>query len=73
MEVMASSLELLRPQQGVDQIDEEKEGCNSGDDVIHGWVPLQLVARLGEGPGDGEEQDRDDHVKDVEHRVLISL
>jgi hypothetical protein len=34
---------------------------------------LQLVARLGESPRDDEEQDRDDHVEEVEHEVLISL
>jgi hypothetical protein len=74
MEVMARSLEFFRPQQCVDQIDEEEERGNSGDDVIHGWgSPLQLVARLGEGPGDDEEKNRDDHVEDVEHNVLISL
>jgi hypothetical protein len=65
---MASSSELFRPQQCVDQIDEQEKRRYSGDDVVHGWVPfLQLVARLGEGPGDGEEQNRDDHVEDVEH------
>jgi hypothetical protein len=34
---------------------------------------LQLVARLGEGPGDDEEQDGDDDVEDVEHNASPSL
>jgi hypothetical protein len=34
---------------------------------------LQLVARLGECPGEDEEQDGDYYVEDVEHNASISL
>jgi hypothetical protein len=34
---------------------------------------LQLVACLGEGPGEDEEQDGNYYVEDVEHNASISL
>jgi hypothetical protein len=44
MEVMAGSLELLRPQQSVDEIDEQKESRDAGDDVIHFDLPFYSLS-----------------------------
>jgi hypothetical protein len=63
----------VRSPASVDQIDEEQQRCTSRDDVSMNGFLLQLVACLGEGPGDEEEQDGDDYVEDVEHNTAISL
>ena len=42
-------------QQGVDQVNKQAERSDTGDDVIHIVFLLQLVAGLGEGPGDKQD------------------
>ena len=66
-------LELLRPKQGVNQVDEQEDGSNSGDDIVHGWLLLELVARLGERPRGDEEQNRNNDVEKVQHMFSADL
>jgi hypothetical protein len=64
---MPLSLELLWTEKRVNQVNEQAERSNSGDDIVHGFFLLELVAGLGEGPADSQKQATDCDVKQVEH------
>jgi hypothetical protein len=51
--------ELLWPQQGVDEIDEERRSHDAAEDVFdkHGDTPSETIAGVGVGDGQGEEAD----------------
>jgi hypothetical protein len=65
------SLELLRTKQRVKQVNEKTERCDAGNDIVHDFLPgecfLELVAGLGEGPADKQEQSANCDVKHIEH------
>jgi hypothetical protein len=70
--VIGLSLELLRPQKRVKQVDEQTERSNAGDDIVHGFFLLELVAGLGEGPADNQEQATDCDVEQIQHEAFLS-
>ena len=67
MLVMSFLLELLRTKQRVDQVNEQPERRDSGNDVIHGFLLLQLVAGLGEGPAAKQKSTTDSDIEQIEH------
>jgi hypothetical protein len=60
-------LELLRTEQRIKQVNEKTECGDAGDNVVHDF-PLELVAGLGEGPTNEQEQAANSDVKQVEHK-----
>jgi hypothetical protein len=70
--VIGFSLELLWPEKRVKQVDEQTERSDAGNDIVHGFFLLELVAGLGEGPADNQEQATDCKVEQVEHEAFLS-
>jgi hypothetical protein len=71
--VIAVFLEPFRPQQGVDEIEEDEERDGAAEDEIEHGSPLETVA--GEDVEDGRREGGDpngDHEK-VEHGVALAL
>ena len=62
-------LEVLRPEQSIDEIDHKPRGHERGKRVIkdHGWCPLQTVAGEGVGDRDGEESKAERDHDDIHH------
>jgi hypothetical protein len=69
--IRCHGLELLRFQQSVDQISEQKYGRNAANDVVH--KESQAIARFGERPAEHEEQQSDQHIKEVKHDSKLAF
>jgi hypothetical protein len=67
---MCRSLELLRTQKRVKEVNEQSQCGDAGDDIVHGFFLLELVAGLGEGPADNQKQAANCKVEQVEHATL---
>jgi hypothetical protein len=63
-------LELLGTEKRVKQVNEQTKRSNAGNDIVHGFFLLELVAGLGEGPADHQKQATDGNVEQVEHMML---
>jgi hypothetical protein len=64
--VIGSSSELFGAQQGVQQVHTESRGNQKRQNIFHGML-LKAIAALHERPSGGEEQNRNQHEKYVQH------
>jgi hypothetical protein len=68
---VGSHLELLRPQQGVNQVRKKKDGGDAANQIIHNssisWPRLQAVACFGEEPAKQEERQGNQDINKVKH------
>ena len=76
MRVMGgASSELLGPQQGVGEVDQERGGHYASKDVFdkHGGTPLETVAAERVGDGQGEEAEASGQQDQVQHGLLLAM
>jgi hypothetical protein len=64
---VSGNLKLFRSQQRVQEINAEREGNHSGNQVIHDSFLSEPVTGLDEHPGDCEEGDDQETVSNVKH------
>jgi hypothetical protein len=71
--VMQASSKLLWTQEGVNQVNEQKQCSDTSNDEIHGSASLETLTDACESPATDEKQHSNQDVRQVQHILHLDI